>query len=66
MKQICIFAYFGLNIHHSFDICYLERLCLYGKLWEIMGKKWEIMLAAPIRHNSKTNMTKNRDKSWYF
>ncbi len=53
MKTIFIFAHFGLNIHHSFYICYLERPCLYNR---------EIILAALIRQNSKTNMTKNRDK----
>ncbi len=46
-------ALFGLNIHHSFYICYLERPCLYNR---------EIILVALIRQNNKTNMTKNRDK----
>ncbi len=53
MKNIFIFARFGLNIHHSFYMCYLERLCFYNR---------GIMLAALIRRNSKTNMTENRDK----
>ncbi len=53
MKNIFIFAHFGLNIHHSFNILYLERPCLYNR---------EIILVALIRQNNKTNMTKNRDK----
>ncbi len=38
-----------------FTFCYLKRLCLYN---------WEISLALMLRQlaNSKTNMTKNRDK----
>ncbi len=28
MTQIFIFAHFGLNIHHSFLFCYLERISL--------------------------------------
>ncbi len=54
MKNIFIF---GLNIHHSFYTCYLERPCLYNR---------EIILAALIRQNSKTNMTKNHDKIMIF
>ncbi len=57
MKNIFIFAHFGQNIHHSFYICYLERPCLYNR---------EMILAALIRQNSKTNMTKNRDKIMIF
>ncbi len=60
MIKIFIFAHFGLNIHYSFNICYLEKICLYNK---------EIILAALLRHNNKTNKTKNRDKivkSWYY
>ncbi len=53
IKNNFIFAHFGLNIHHTFYICYLERPCLYNR---------EIILAVLIRQNSKTNMTKNRDK----
>ncbi len=33
--------------------CNLESICLYNR---------EIILAALLRQNSKTNMTKNRDK----
>ncbi len=51
ITKIFIFAHFCLNIHNSFFIfCYLERLCLYNR---------EIFLAAVLRQNSKTNMTKN-------
>ncbi len=53
MIKIFIFAHFGLNIHYSFNICYLEKICLYNK---------EIILAALLRQNNKTNKTKNRDK----
>ncbi len=54
MTNIFIFAHFGLNIRHTFFIfCNLERLCLYNR---------EIILAALLRKNCKTNMTKNRDK----
>ncbi len=54
MTKIFIFAHFGLNINHSFFIfCYLERICLYNR---------EVSLAVLLRQNSKTNMTKNRDK----
>ncbi len=52
MKNIFIFAHFGLNINYSFYICYLERPCIYYR---------EIILAALIRQNSKTNMSKNRE-----
>ncbi len=58
MTKIFIFTHFGLNIHHSF--LYSERLCLYNR---------EISLAILLRQNSKTNMTKNRDKImkyWYI
>ncbi len=57
IKNIFIFAHFGLNIHHSFYICYLERPCLYNR---------EIILVALIRQNSKTNMTKNHDEIVIF
>ncbi len=64
MTQIFIFAHFGLNVYHSLYFVALERLCLYNR---------EISLAALLRQNSKTNMTKNRDKivilkkkSWYY
>ncbi len=57
IKKVFIFAHFGLNIHHSFYICYLERPCLYNR---------EIIFAALIRQNSKTNMTKNHDKIVIF
>ncbi len=54
MSKIVIFAHFGLNIYHSFFIfCYFERLCL------IIGKLFWLNL---LRQNSKTNMTKNREK----
>ncbi len=53
MTTIFIFAQFGLNIHHIFYICYLERLCLYNR---------NISLPALLRQNSQTNMTMNRDK----
>ncbi len=67
MTEIFLFTHFGLNIHHSFVIsCYLERICLYNR---------ENSLAALLRQNGKTNMTKNRDEIvilkkkiviWYF
>ncbi len=55
-----IFAHFGLYPPFIFIFCNLEKLCLYNR---------EIILAVLLRHNSKTNMTKNGDKlvkSWYF
>ncbi len=58
MTKIFIFPHFGLNINHSFLICfYLERICLYNR---------EIILAALLRQNSKTNMTKNCNKIVLF
>ncbi len=53
MTKICIFfAHFGLNIRHSF----LYFVTLKGFVF-IIGS----ILAALLRQNSKTNMTKNRD-----
>ncbi len=57
MTKIFIFAHFGLNVYHSLYFVALERLCLYNR---------EISLAALLRQNSKTNMTKNRDKIMIF
>ncbi len=58
MKKICIFSHFGLNSHHSFlYLFYLERLCLYNR---------EVSLAALLRQNSETNMTKNRGEIMIF
>ncbi len=39
---------------YFFIFCNLERICLYNR---------EIILAALLRQNGKTNMTKNRDIS---
>ncbi len=51
------FAHFGLNIRHTFFIfCNFEMICLNR----------EIILAVLLRHNSKTDMTKNRDKIVIF
>ncbi len=53
-------AHFGLNIHHTF---------LYWLPWKALSLyNIIIILAALLRHNSKNNMTKNRDKIvilWY-
>ncbi len=57
MTKICIFSHFGLNIHHSF-LCLLPKKGFYNR---------EICLAALLKQNSKTNMTKNREiVIWYF
>ncbi len=53
MTMILIFAPFGLNIHHSF----LYSVTLKGFVYNI-----EMSLAALLRQNSKTNITKNRDQ----
>ncbi len=61
MTKIFIFTHFGPKYPPFFFIfCDLERLCLYNR---------EISLAILLRQNSKTNMTKNRDKImkyWYI
>ncbi len=53
MTMILIFALFGLNIHHSF----LYSVTLKGFVYNT-----EMSLAALLRQNGKTNITKNRDK----
>ncbi len=60
MTKILIFAHFGLNISH----CFLYFVTLKGFVFYR-----KIILATLLRHNSKTNMTKNQDKIvklWYF
>ncbi len=52
MTTIFIFAHFGLYPPFFFLFGYPERLCLYK----------EMILAALLRQNSKTNMIKDRDE----
>ncbi len=48
-----IFPHFGLNIHHTFlYFVTLKGFVFYNR---------EIILGALLRHNSKINMTKNRE-----
>ncbi len=50
-----IFAYFGLNICHSF-------FPLFSLPWNIIGELVWLYCSDNLQ-NSKTNMTKNRDKT---